>query len=357
MLHGIRMLTVWSWCLLVILFIATSCTKKPSRRAVTFRTQTMGTWASLTLVTDDSSAVADLAYEALLVLHEVDSLMSNWTDVSEVARINRLASHDEVRAHPAVGEVLTIAQRIGDQSDGAFDITVEPLVRLWGFLGGQPSVPDQEAIDQTLAIVGWDRLTFDSTTLVIRFASTGVKIDLGGIAKGYGVDRVADLLREAEVSNALIDLSGNMVALGNAAVRQGWSVGIRDPLDEHNYLARLRLLDEAIATSGDYEQFVSQDGQRFGHILDPRTGWPTRGLTSVTVAAASATVADAWATALFVMGLEKARQVAQERDDLAVILLEAAAEGDRGALWIEEGLRDRCRVKPELSDELVVRFF
>jgi thiamine biosynthesis lipoprotein len=325
-------------------------------RAVVFRTGTMGTWASLTLVTADSAATADLAYESLGVLHFVDSLMSNWTNSSEVARINRDASSRTLKIHPDVADVIAVAQDVASASEGAFDITVEPLARLWGFLGGRPRVPRQDEITRLLMSVGYHRLDFDRDNQTLRFEGRNVGIDLGGIAKGYGVDRVAAALRAAGVTNALVDLSGNMVAIGNAADHPGWAVGIRDPAGKVPWLARLVLYDEAVATSGDYEQFVDADGRRYGHILDPRTGWSAGGLSSVTVVCNRAVVADAWATALFVLGPEEARRIAADRDDLSVVLIEPGANGT-AIVWVEEHLRRRFDLVTEMKSTHTVRYF
>jgi thiamine biosynthesis lipoprotein len=323
---------------------------------VVFQTQTMGTWASLTVVTADSAGVADLAYESLVVLHRVDSLMSNWTDVSDVARINREASRKRVVVHPEVAEVLAFALQVGRESGGAFDITIEPLVRAWGFLGGTPRVPSQHDINAALELVGQDNLDFHHRDGTLKFTKDNVRIDLGGIAKGYGVDRVAQLLRRFGVADALVDLSGNMVALGNAAGRTGWTLGVRDPSGTHPYLARIVLENEAIATSADYEQFVDADGKRYGHIIDPRTGWSARGLASVTVVADQAMVADAWATALFVLGPKEARRIARERDDLSVILI-APTENGGYIAWVEEALGSRFSVVDDLDFTLTVKYF
>ena len=325
-------------------------------RPVVFRTGTMGTWASLTLVTADSAAVADLAYESLKVLHFVDSLMSNWTRSSEVARINRDAAAQSLEIHPEVADVIATAQRVATASDGAFDITIEPLVRLWGFLGGGARVPATDEITVTLKDIGWDKLVFSENNRTLRFTTENVRIDLGGIAKGYGVDRVAVALANAGVANALIDLSGNMVALGDAVDHPGWAVGIRDPAGNVPWLARLELHNESVATSGDYEQFVDADGQRYGHILDPRTGWSAMGLSSVTVVCERATVADAWATALFVLGSEEARRLAADRDDLSVILIEPGA-GGTVTVWVEKQLSPRFKLLEQMKSTHTVRYF
>jgi thiamine biosynthesis lipoprotein len=325
-------------------------------RPVVFRTRTMGTWASLTMVTADSAAVAGLAFEGLRVLHRVDSLMSNWTETSEVARINREAGREPVVVHPEVADVIACARRVTHESGGAFDITVEPLVRLWGFLAGTPHVPGEAEIEKALWRVGDDKIRFDEESGTLRFARDDVRIDLGGIAKGYGVDRVSALLDAAHATRALIDLSGNMVARGDAAAHAGWTVGVRDPDGRRPYLLRINLTDEAVATSGDYEQFVDAAGKRYGHILDPRTGWSARGLSSVTVVAGQAMVADAWATALFVLGPDAARETAHRRSDLGVILVEPQANG-APIVWIEEQLRHQVQFDANTVDPAGVRYF
>ena len=337
-------------------FIFTPAGSQEDPAPVAFRTQTMGTWATLTLVTADSASVAGIAYESLMVLHHVDSLMSNWSDASEVARINREAAARRITIHPEVADVLGLAVLVGKQSRGAFDVTIEPLVRLWGFLGGTPRVPSQDEIDAALALVGPDMLDFDADNNTVKFNSEGVKIDFGGIAKGYAVDSVAELLRDAGVSNALVDLSGNMVAIGNAATHDGWAIGIRDPFGEFPLLARIILNDESVATSGDYEQFVGAGGKRYGHILDPRTGWSASGLASVTVVTERATSADAWATALFVLGPARARLIAKDREDLAVVLVEKLESGEV-IVWVEEQLRARFGLSNDLGKAVKVRFF
>jgi len=335
---------------------ATTLAHAAPPRPVEFRTKTMGTWATLTIVTADSAAVADLAYRSLLALHHVDSLMSNWTQTSDVARINRMAAKEVIEVHPEVALVVALAGRITRESDGAMDITVEPLVRLWGFLGGPRRVPAQDEITKALASVGPDKMRFDPVRKTIRFTNPNTKIDLGGIAKGYAVDVVAGGLDRAGTTDALVDLSGNMVALGNAAGKDGWAVGVRDPSGERPYLGTIHLHGDAISTSGNYEQFVDVDGKRYGHIIDPRTGWPAQGLASVTVVSKSAALCDAWDTGLFVLGSEKARAVAKAHDEFAVVIVEPAPNG-AFVVWVEEPLRSRFKLASGTKGTISLRYF
>jgi thiamine biosynthesis lipoprotein len=327
-----------------------------SGRAITFRTQTMGTWGSLTIVSSDSAATAPLAYQSLQALHHVDSLMSNWTSTSEIARINREARHGPIPIHPEVVDVLEVAYDVAVRSHGAFDITVEPLVRLWGFLGGTPRVPDQIEIDAILGRIGHDQTHFDPTAGTIAFARDDIRIDLGGVAKGYAVDLAAQLLRQAGAVNALVDLSGNMVALGDAVSHKGWTVGVRDPRGILDYVARVTIRNEAIATSGDYEQFVAKNDQRYGHILDPRTGWSATGLGSVTVICADAIRADAWATALFVLGPEGGPSLARSDDQIAAVFVQLVENG-KDIIWVEEILREQVTLDDQSRATHEVRYF
>jgi len=352
-----RILVIWTAALLASSAPAAGLAAGGGEpRAVVFRAFTMGTWGSVTIATADSASVADAAFAALHAFQRVDSLMSNWTETSEVSRLNREAKGGRAAAaNPEVVRVVDFAERVARESGGAFDITVEPLVRAWGFLGGTPRVPSQAEIDDALARVGYEKVHVDSAAGTVRLDG-GVRVDLGGVAKGYGVDEAAEELRRAGVADALVDLSGNMAALGNAPGHEGWTVGIRDPAGAVPYLARLNLRGECVATSGDYEQFVDADGKRYGHILDPRTGYSARGLSSVTVVARDAMACDAWATALFVLGPEHARALAHARDDLAVVLIEPHADGT-ATVWVEDALMPRFQLVDEAKPTLTVRSF
>jgi thiamine biosynthesis lipoprotein len=330
---------------------------------VTYRMPTMGTFGQVTLVGSDSVASFGDARLVEEAWSRVDSLMSNWTTTSEVARINEQADRDTVVVEPEVADVIETALRVGGESDGAFDITVEPLVRLWGFLGGEPRVPSTDEIEAVRPKVGLGHLWFDPVSRSLFFRTKGTRIDLGGIAKGYGVDAAAAALRADGVANALVDLSGNIRVMGAPPHRETWVVGIRDPRDRVPYFARLYLEDASLATSGNYEQFVSRDGKRYGHILDPRTGWPAEGLLSATVIAPSAMEADAWATALIVLGPDEAKRIVKLRPDLQAVLVQGVPLRDDlemqavvDTVWVEASLRDTIAME-EGTDSLMRLFY
>jgi thiamine biosynthesis lipoprotein len=335
--------------------VAARAAPPPSVRPVSYAIRTMGTYGRVVLVTADSAAAEPVARRALAAFARVDSLMSNWTRTSEVARINRVAGDGATPVHAEVAGVLAAALDLWRASDGAFDITVEPLVRLWGFLGGPRRVPADREIAAALGNVGAAKIRFDRSAGTVAFAAPGVRIDLGGIAKGHAVDAAAETLRAHGVRDALVDLTGNMAALGAPPGAPRWRIGIRDPRDRMPHFARL-LVDGAVSTSGQYEQFVAADGRRYGHILDPRTGRPVDGLISVTVVAPTALLCDAWDTPLFVLGPERARRVARNREDIAAVLVAPGAAGV-DTVWVEEALRERFALEPAAREHFVVRWF
>jgi thiamine biosynthesis lipoprotein len=283
--------------------------------------------------------------------------MTNWTDTSETARINRLASREVVILDPELNHVLRVASKVGAKSGGAFDISVEPLVRLWGFLDGKPRVPQQAEINQVLQLVGWDQLEYSSREATIKWQQPGTRIDLGGVAKGYGVDRVSKIILGSGQSDALINLSGNMMAMGSAPGKEGWLLGIMDPAQKEVSLGRVRLMNQAIATSGNYIQYIDgAEGKKYGHILDPRTGWPVEEVASATVITYSAVYADAWATAFVVLGLAEAKKIAAAHPELQVILIEQPTDAKQ-TIWVEKSLRESFSIQPALSSRLTVKFF
>ncbi|HKQ59150.1 MAG TPA: FAD:protein FMN transferase [Candidatus Eisenbacteria bacterium] len=341
---------------LVVLAVPVLGAAPGSVRTVSWTIRTMGTYGRIGIVAADSSALADEAEAGLSAFRRIDSLMTNWTTTSEVARINREAAAGPVTVHPEVATVLEASLAIWRESAGAFDITVEPLVRAWGFIGGPRRVPSAPEIATALARVGADQVQFDRSQRTLRFGREGMRIDLGGIAKGYAVDVVAESLRAHGVTDALVDLSGNMVALGAPPGAPGWRIGVRDPRDRVPWLGRITLSGEAISTSGQYEQFVAADGRTYGHILDPHTGRPCEGLISVTVVGPTAMTCDGWDTPLFVLGPVEARRKARALDRIAAILVQPGTSGV-DTLWVETSLRERFVLEPNARPFIHLRYF
>jgi thiamine biosynthesis lipoprotein len=199
---------------------------------------------------------------------------------------------------PEILEVVRLALQIARDTNGAFDITVAPLIELWGFYGDSPRLPPAEAIEDCLKKIGYRQLILEDSRL--KRTNPDVRIDLGGIAQGYACRQAAKVLREQGVASALIDVSGDIYALG----RKGgglWKVGVRNPRSD-NLLGYVEVEDLAVVGSGDYERYFFEDGKRYHHIFNPKTGYPVEGVSATTLLHPDPAVADAWSTALFVLG-------------------------------------------------------
>lgn len=287
---------------------------------------TMGTvWnVTLTLPGDLGIGADALVADIEAELEAVNSSMSTYREDSEISRFNRSPVGQWTTVSPAFYTVLAAALDLGEKSDGAYDVTVGPLVNLWGFGPGEASVtpPAAEAIQATLADVGQNKLQADDSASAVR-KSVNVYLDFSSIAKGYAVDRIAMRLGERGVADYLVEVGGEMRVAGKSPRGDAWRVAIEQPDPTQSGIARaIRLVDAAIATSGDYRNYFETDGVRYSHSIDPRTGYPvTHELVSVTVVHPSAMLADAWATALAVMGPDEALSVAEEQG-LAVYLIE-----------------------------------
>ncbi len=239
-------------------------------------------------------------------LAEVDSRMSTYKSDSELSRLNRADPSVPIKVSSELAQILVAARQIGAATDGAFDITVGPLVNAWGFgpAGKPKSIPSEAELEELRRITGWDKIEIDESEPAVRKKVTGVYCDLSGIAKGYAVDQVSDALLDAGFANHMVEVGGEVRVRGINQTGAPWVIGIESPLvSRHDLQRALRMRDLAMATSGDYRNFYEVDGVRYSHIIDPRTGKPIRHrLASVSVVDQFCTQVDGFATALLVLG-------------------------------------------------------
>ncbi len=240
----------------------------------------------------------------------LDHLLSNYIPDSELSRINRLAGDGPVEVSDEMADLLGRCLDYSRASDGAFDITVGPLMKVWGFYRGEGKLPSRFTLWRTLGKIGYQYLELDRDRKQVRFLRSGMELDPGGIGKGYAVARMVEVLKRFGVHSAMISAgSSSMYALGKPAGEpRGWHVRIREPKDASKTAAEIYLADESLSTSGSYEKFFEVDGKLYSHIMDPRTGMPAEGILSVSVRCARPLDSEAWSTALFVNGLEWIRQ-------------------------------------------------
>ncbi len=279
---------------------------------------------------------------------ELQGLFSVTAEDSDIWKINHAENAagdnidgrnvNETAVSPDTLSVVETALKLGEETDGALDITVYPVLREWGFTADAFQVPKAERIEQLLEKVDYRRVEIDGSgeSAVIRVPE-GMELDLGALAKGYAGDCLIGMLREAGVASAILDLGGNVQTLGRKPDGSLWQVAVKDPFDPGAELGVLQVADRAVITSGNYERcFTAEDGRSYGHILDPADGCPVdNGLMSVTVVGESGVLCDGLSTALFVMGKEQALNFWQNRRDFDMILVT-----DERELYITEGLAE-----------------
>jgi thiamine biosynthesis lipoprotein len=259
------------------------------------------------------------AREGLDEVDRIESALTVFRETSDLVRLNRAASDGPVPVDDDLFALLRLCRQLHADTGGAFDVTSTPLSRCWGFLRREGRLPGSEEIAGARALVGMDGVELDETARTVRFRRPGMELNLGSIGKGYALGRVGMLLRRRGVSDALVSAGGSSVlALGGDDA--GWVVDLRSRQVKRDRLARLRLRDAALGTSGAGEQFVEIAGTRYGHVLDPRTGFPASGVLSASVVAAEPAVADALSTAFLVGGPELARSFCEHHPGTLALL-------------------------------------
>jgi thiamine biosynthesis lipoprotein len=289
-------------------------------------------------------AESDLAAAENLIT-SLESKLSVTDEGSEIYAINQNGSGT---LSEDSADLLTKALDICDLTGGALDLSIYPVVRAWGFTTGEYGIPSDEEITELLSHVDYRNISFDESTATVTLES-GMEIDLGSVAKGYTGDRVIELLRENGVTSALLNLGGNVQALGAKPDGSPWRVAIQDPVSD-GYLGALEIENKAVITSGGYERYFVEDGVTYWHIIDPATGAPSHsGLISVTVIGESGILCDGLSTSLFVMGLDGATQLWRTRDDF-----EAVFVSEDGQVYITEGLEDSFTLLSDTAESVTV---
>jgi thiamine biosynthesis lipoprotein len=241
--------------------------------------------------------------EALGEARRLDGMLSNYRPESELSQLNRLAGRSPIRVSSELFQFLSACLAYSRASEGSFDVTVGPLVKVSGFYNDTGRLPQHDEVLWALGKVGYRNLILDEQNTTARFAQEGMELDPGGIGKGFAADKMAEILRRAEVYSALISAGGSTIyALGAPPNQPGWKVTIKDPRKPSTTIETVRLKNEAVSTSGNYEKFFWADGKVWGHILDPRTGYPARGTLAVSVFAPQAVDSEAWTKPYCIQG-------------------------------------------------------
>jgi thiamine biosynthesis lipoprotein len=266
---------------------------------------------------------ADVAVVALDRIAALEDQLTVYRDTSEVSKLNAIASFRPVVVEAGLWQLLQRAKELSAQTGGAFDVTAGQLTKTWGFYRREGRMPSQAEVDEALATVGSEALLLDEAQHTVHFRKPGLELNLGAIGKGYALDQAADLLAAKGLADCMLH-GGNSSVLARGRRdhhTDHWTVALKHPLRPSERLGEFRLRNQALGTSGGGSQYFHHGGKRYGHIIDPRTGWPAETILSSTVIAPTAAEADALATALHVMTLEQASEFSHRRPDVAALLV------------------------------------
>jgi thiamine biosynthesis lipoprotein len=297
---------------------------------VTLALNAMATRFELVLHGENATRLRAAGEAALKEVERLEADLSLYRPTSEIARVNASAAREAVRVSPAVFRLFQHARQLQRESGGAFDITVAPLVRCWGFMHGTGRVPEQAEIEMARSRAGMAHIMLDEENYSVRFDQEGVMIDLGAIGKGHAIDCAAETLREAGVTSALLHGGTSTVyGLGAPPGADGWKIAIAAAPERPPTETSVVLRDNALSVSAVWGKSFEAGGKKFGHVIDPRTGWPVNNAVQAVVALPSATETDALSTALLVMGLEGHDAISRLRADMRTLVVAPAEQGFR----------------------------
>ncbi len=319
--------------------VLTGCAGRPdpSEDPVSRTEYALGTYISVRVYAEVEDELLQEVFDRVMEIESKMSVSEDDYDTTELLELNRRAGEEPYQVSPDTYEVLEAAREYSELTEGAFDLSIGPLVSLWNIGSEDAAVPEEEAIVEAVSKVDYSNVRFEGNN-TIYLEEAEMAVDVGAIAKGYAADQAARILMDAGVEHALLDFGGNILTIGNKPDGSQWRIGIQHPEESRNqYLGILEGVDETIVTSGPYERYFIEEGVRYHHILDRRTGYPARnGLLSATIVAEESMRADALSTATFVLGMEEAQELVLSLEEVEAIFVTEEQE-----VWVSPGLRER----------------
>lgn len=307
------------------LLLITGCRKDeiPDYKKVEKTDYLMGTVTTIKVYTDDVQKGEMAINKAFDRIKEIEMLMSANIENSDVSRINNEAGGEWVKVHEDTFKVVQKGIYYGNVSRGLFDITVGPLVKMWGIGTDHPRLPEPEELEQVVELIDYRDVELEEENFQVRLKEHGMMIDLGGIAKGYAADEVKRIMVSEGIKHAVINLGGNVTTVGNKYNGESWKIGIQDPCaPTGSSMGAVSVRNKTIVTSGDYERYFERNGNRYHHILNPRTGYPANNnLKSVTIITECSFDADALSTTIFLMGPEKGMELIENLGEVEAIVI------------------------------------
>ncbi|MDO4313424.1 MAG: FAD:protein FMN transferase [Eubacteriales bacterium] len=325
-------ITVIAVCMMIVGCGDNSEKKEPDNASAEKELFAMDTYMTVTAYGENAQEAVDRAADEI---ERLDTLLSTGNDESETAQLNQNGGGE---LSEEAGYLVERSMELYQKTDGIFDIAIYPIMEAWGFTTQNYRVPSEEELAELLRLTDASKVTYNTDSREITFDLDGMKIDFGGIAKGYTSSRIMDIYRDCGIESGIVNLGGNVQVLGTKTDGSDWRVAIQSPDDAEDYLGVLEIQDKAVITSGGYERYFEQDGNTYHHIIDPATGYPAEsGLISVTVVSEDGTLADGLSTSLFIMGKDEAVSFWREHSDEFDVILETE---DR-VLYVTEGIADK----------------
>lgn len=308
---------------IAFLFFAAVLGQQEKLVTVKKRLLLMGTQFEITVVSQNE----DIGYinieEAVSEIERIEKLISSWDDESETSLINKNAGIKPVKVSYELFHLIERAIRISAITDGAFDITYASMDNIWKFDGSMDRLPPESQIKNSVSKIDYTKIQLDASERTVFLPDEGMKIGFGAIGKGYAADKAKDFLISKGVKAGLINASGDLTSWGTKATGEKWMIGIANPLSRDKVFSWLPIVESSVATSGNYEKFIEFNGERYSHIIDPRTGYPTKGIQSVSIFARDAELCDALATAIFVMGKDSGLHLINQIGGVEVVLVDS----------------------------------
>lgn len=282
----------------------------------------LGSPFELTVVATDTVQGNLFIDQGIAEVKRIENLISDWIPSTLISEINRNAGILAVKVTPELYDLVERAIKISEITSGAFDISYASMDRIWKFDGSMKSMPTHEAITKSVAKIGYKKIILDAQESTIFLKDAGMKLGLGGIGQGYIADKVYELLQSNGCQSGIINVSGDIKAWGKQSNGEQWTVGIINPVNKNKVFATFPLENSAVETSGNYEKYVTFNGKRYSHIIDPRTGYPATGVVSVSVFAKQTEVADALATGIFVLGVDVGLNLVNQMKGIGCIIVD-----------------------------------
>ena len=297
------------------------------------KTYLLGSPFEITIVATDSIQGNEFATMAINEVKRIENLISDWIPTTQISKVNQNAGIQPVKVDNEVYELVERAIKVSKLTNGAFDISYASMDKICKFDGSMKTMPTEEAIKKSVEKVGYHNIILNPKDTTLFLKNVGMKLGLGGIGQGYIADKIKTLLQSKGCISGIINVSGDINTWGKQLDGNPWTIGIVNPMNKNKVFATFPLDDSAVETSGSYEKFVSFNGKRYSHIIDPRTGYPAQGIVSISVFAKQTEIADALATGVFVLGVEVGLDLINQLKGIECVMVD-----DKGKIHVSKGI-------------------